>query len=391
MKVKSIYNFIIVCSLFFVAIVSINSDTLNSVALYVVIPFSFLLSYCKNRRLIVNRYLYLLLLLYAWDMFSALWSQYPSSAERELHTILGAFMLSFIFASNASNIKVLKYLYITFILLYIGAWYYSYNNLNEMIGLHGEQTRLNDAKLNANTMSYYTFYTTFSIYILFDLVKSQRWKKLCKLGFILMIPISFFVAIITASRQVLIIQIPLMALLIFERYYISANKKVKIYFIFLTIIAVALMLPTAIAVYNDSYLAMRSEQNIKEDSRWLLIIDAINVGLDHFPIGVGAGSYINYSYSQRFSHCSYSELFANNGVVGLFLYCYLLYYFVKVQWKRYLFTRDKNFFVFLIFGLIYIFDQIFYVFYLDIWLISFFLLVATHSEVYYLWLKNNSK
>lgn len=39
--------------------------------------------------------------------------------------------------------------------------------------------------------------------------------------------------------------------------------------------------------------------------------------------------------------------------------------------------------VFFICGLIYVFDNFFYVFYIDLWLIGFFMLLASHSEQYY--------
>lgn len=74
--------------------------------------------------------------------------------------------------------------------------------------MSSDADRLNDAKLNANTMAYYTFYATMAAFLLSDMVQSINYRKLFKILFLAMIPISF-VAIVTASRQVLIIQIPL--------------------------------------------------------------------------------------------------------------------------------------------------------------------------------------
>ena len=56
---------------------------------------------------------------------------------------------------------------------------------------------------------------------------------------------------------------------------------------------------------------------------------------------------------------------------------------MKVQIRRYKKFKDKYFLVFGFFGLFYIIDGFFYVFYAQIWLISFFILVATHSDTYY--------
>lgn len=63
-------------------------------------------------------------------------------------------------AANGNSIKMCKYLYVTFFVLYIGAWYYSYNNSLVVMDITSDADRLNDDKLNANTMAYYTFYVT---------------------------------------------------------------------------------------------------------------------------------------------------------------------------------------------------------------------------------------
>ena len=266
---------------------------------------------------------------------------------------------------------------------HLGAWYYSYNNALVVMEMSSDADRLNDAKLNANTMAYYTFYATMAAFLLSDMVQSINYRKLFKILFLAMIPISFFVAIVTASRQVLIIQIPLICFLIYERYFKESSSRTRMLFLLCAVVATVAILPMALDIYDNSYLAIRSQKELKEDSRWYLMWDAIEVGFNYFPFGVGAGNYIDYSINKHFSHCSYAELFANNGIVGLFLYCYLLYYFIKQQWIRFRSTLDRKFIVFLVFGVIFAFDQLFYVFYIDLWLIAFFILVATHSDAYY--------
>lgn len=380
---KSIKDFIIIACLFFAAAVSINSDALNTIALYVAIPFAFVLSYLSVGKISPNKYEAILISIFIWDCLSSLWAEYSTSVSRELHRILGAFLLTYIMAANAKSINMCKYLYLTFFVLYLGAWYYSYTNSLIAVEMTSDADRLNDDKLNANTMAYYTFYITTGAYLLSDLIRTTKWKSIYKLIFLAMLPISFFVAIVTASRQVLIIQIPLMAFLIYERYLKEANLRTKIVFLLSAIIVIVLVMPKVIEIYDNSYLAIRSKKELEQDSRWFLMWDAIKVGYDHFPLGVGAGNYINYSFNRHFSHCSYAELFANNGIVGLYLYCYLLFSFLKTQWKRYRETVDRKFVVFFVFGVIYAIDQLFYVFYIDLWLIGFFVLVVTHSDAYY--------
>ena len=57
--------------------------------------------------------------------------------------------------------------------------------------------------------------------------------------------------------------------------------------------------------------------------------------------------------------------------------------YLAAQVRRYIAYRDKEYLYFAVFGIFFIIDQIFYVFYADLYLISFFILVATHSETYH--------
>ena len=77
------------------------------------------------------------------------------------------------------------------------------------------------------------------------------------------------------------------------------------------------------------------------------------------------------------------ELFANNGIVGLILIVRIYYIFIRDQFKRYKLYRDTNYLYFFIFGIFFLIDSMFYVFHAKIWLMGFFILVASHSDVYY--------
>ena len=382
MNPKTISRSTIILCLFFAAFVSKLSDALNGMALYMLLPLAFFLSFIKCEKIAPNRYMTFLILLYVWECFSSLWALYPSTANAELKRVLGAFLLTYIMAVNGKERSMLKYLYVMFIILYLGAWIYASHSGLIMAELDGKE-RLNDAKLNANTMAYYTFYVTFACFCLSSVIDSKFWSRIWKYLFLAMIPLSFYVALVTASRQVIVIQVPLISFLLYERYYRQAGRKTRTIFICISMAIVLLAAQKVMDIYDNSFLATRAEKDLSEDSRFFILQDAIKVGFDHFPFGVGAGNYVHYSFSQNFSHCSYTELFANNGVVGLGLYVALLYRFIKLQWRRYRWTKDRQIMVFLFFGLIFAFYQFFYVFYTDLWLIAFFVLVATHADLYY--------
>lgn len=187
----------------------------------------------------------------------------------------------------------------------------------------------------------------------------------------------------------LIIQIPLLALLTFIRYIEGTSLKRKLLFVLIAAVACVASIDPITKSYDNSYLKVRSETKAKDDVRALLLQDAIKVGCQHPIMGVGPGNYVRYSFNRHFSHCTYTELFANTGVIGALIYVSLLLMFITSQWKRFWKYRDKTYLVFLVCGLIYLFDNFFYVFYVDLWLIGFFILLASHSETYFNYKKYN--
>lgn len=382
MAVKDIYTvrerIILLCT-WFAAAASLLSDLINQLALYVVLPLAFILSWnlAKSRP---NKYMIILILLYIWIAISLLWATNTNLAFRQLQQILGAFVLCFILSVNALKQKNLPWLYTIFIILLIGDWYYAYNNIFDVIDIGVD--RLDDEKLNANSLAYHTFYVTMAVYILGTL-ETFRFRKIFRWLFFLTIPLSFQTALLTASRQVLLIQAPFIFALLVIRYYAKISIAKRLLFIICLVAACTTLGHKVYNEYENSTLHQRAEKDLKEDSRTKLMKDAFKVGMEHQPFGVGAGNYIVYSYNKHFSHNNYLELFANEGIIGLWIYLWMMFHFMKVQIRRYKKYKDKYFLVFTFFGIFYIIDGFFYVFYAQIWLISFFILVATHSDTYY--------
>lgn len=386
MKKKEILCIIL---LYFAASVSLI-DSLNPLALYGAIPLSFLISLSVGNSLKTNNYLKRLLVLILWVAVTYFSAVYVEEAKNQMKNLLGVFVLSMTIANLSSDKRCVPWLYGVFIILLIQALVYA----NSHIMIEGFDTvtdRLNDEKLNANTVAYYTFFVTFAIYELGNsfLIKNRVIANIFRLLFLAMYGVSFTVAILTGSRQVLIIQIPLLVLLTFIRYIEGASLKRKLLFVLIAAVACVASIDPITKSYDNSYLKVRSETKAKDDVRALLLQDAIKVGCQHPIMGVGPGNYVRYSFNRHFSHCTYTELFANTGVIGTLIYVSLLLMFITSQWKRFWKFRDKTYLVFLVCGLIYLFDNFFYVFYVDLWLIGFFILLASHSETYFNYKKYN--
>lgn len=370
------------------------SDELNPIALYGALPLAFLISFYKNNIIRKNIYMRIILILYLWICFSYPFAGDFELADREMRRVLGAFILIYTMGALAQKKHLLPWLYCIFIFLLINAWIYAMNNLFAMVEFG--QERLSGLKLNANTLAYYTFYVTIAIFIIGEIISNylRKWFRIALFGMIL---ISFVTAIYTGSRQVLILQVPLLGILLWDRYLRKSGKSVLI-LIVVVVCSIGIYIKYGQSVYENSTLKSRSEVKAKDDIRYHIITDCIELGIKEPLVGYGPGNSVANISTGHFAHNTFLELWVNTGIPGMLIFGYLIYKFIAIQYKRWRATKDRMFFTFLVFGLFWLFDQVFYVFYTDLWLMSFFMLVATHSEQYYLgkyrnryYLYNNSK
>lgn len=366
--------------LYFAAAIRLD-ESLNVIALYFAIPLSFVLSFVSVKGLLCNKYLKLFIILCLWICLSYLGAEYIEAANRQMKQILGVVLLCVTIANLSRKEKLIPYLYFIYIILFVAAYKYALDHVLDS-NFDFSEDRLNDDKLNANTLAYYLFFNTVALFFGGEFFSKKRCSMFFKLLFICVIPVSFLTAILTGSRQVLVIQIPIILFFLAFRY-VKVNVKSIIYLFFLLLGSFILYNTVGAKFYENSYLKYRYEMNIKDDERFYLLNRAIEVGMENPLFGVGPGNYLYYNQVKGFSHCTYTELFANTGVVGLVLYMMLIFVFMRRQWLRFRFYKDKMFIAFFFIGIIFILDNMFYVFYTNLWLMSFFILIASHSEVYY--------
>lgn len=374
-------RYFVLLLLYFAAYVSLN-DSLNVIALYGAIPLACLLSfYIGGNSLKSNKYIKLLLLMYLWIAYTSFFAKFPESSSRDLRACLGVVLLSITIANMSLKPKNIPLLYGIYIILFISAIKYALQNI---IGIQYniETDRVNDSKLNANTIAYYTFFLTYTLYILGDIIQKDNLRGLFRLVFLSTIIISIVVALFTASRQVLVIQIPLILILLYIRYWKNATKCQKMLVISISIICFIFASAKVIDMYANSYLGYRSESDAREDVRVKIMETAIKVGCEYPILGVGPANFRHYNPTGHFAHCTYLELFADSGIIAASIFIILLYKFISRQWHYYRLTHKKDYLCFLVFGFIYALDNVFFVFYNAMWLMSFFILVASHSIVY---------
>lgn len=373
-------DLVIITSLFFSALVGFD-ETLNVWALYVFIPVSFVTTFLQQGGFKLKRPMVILTALYAWVIFTYFFANNDALAAKELKQILGCFLLSFVVVQNAHKKKMLPWLFTVYILLFISAVYYGATNI---IGTayNIASDRVDDSSLNANTLSYYLLMLITSVFFLAVFSNTQFWEGFFKGLFWFLFPLTFGIAIFSASRQVLITAMPLLLLYAYVRYFKGKHKH-PLGVVIMVILAGLILAPSVESIYDRSYLKQRAALDIDEDSRVLLLQDAFNVGMEHPITGVGPGNYIIYSYNRHFSHCTYTELFANTGLPGMLIFVFMLYEFIRKQIQRYRQYKDTIFLAFCFWGIVFAYAQIFFVYYQSLWLISFFVFTFSVSDYYY--------
>lgn len=385
MQSKQTYRVLALLLLLFNALFSFNFSKIVSqqTALYICVPGAFVITFFATSNFKASTSLKLLIAVYVWECITFLVAEDQAIALDELKRLAACFMMAFSFFYLGKKEKLIPWLYIIYVVYYLGMVYYARTNLL-LDDFDYSEERLGDRILNANLVAYVTFFVTFIVFISPHFVKRDWLKLLFKILFILSPIWSFGVGILTGSRQVLIIQFPFIAILLYLRYLRRTNLYTQVISVVAVIIFAVSVWDKVDNIYEQSYLSTRMEMEIEEDARMIHYQRAMQIGLDNPITGVGPGNYKLYTPNRRsFSHSSYSELFANNGFPGLILYILLFYFFCKRQWRCYRRTHDKQFLYFFIFGLFYVVDNAFYVMHTAPWLISFFILVDSHSNTYF--------
>ena len=345
----------------------------NNICLYVFLPLSFVLVLSQNRDIYkTNRFLKLLFVLYFWFLISSFFSVDVNESFLQVKRTVATFLLCTVFASIGEKRPVVGY--VIYLLFFIALLYYAYFNILSIIDVSEE--RMQDDNVNANMFAYYTSFTTFALFILSYC--STNKKRLFNVLFLCMIPLSFIVALLTGSRQTLLVQIPLIASLLGVKYV--RNGKGVLVFGLIILVAILLFFSLGEGMYEHSTLAHRNELSVGDDERTFLIKDAFRVGFNNLVLGVGPGCYKLVNPTHHYAHCAYAELIACSGLPALTIYVSMLIIFIKTQIKRYYASKNRLFLSFALFGVIFSFQNLFYAFYLLPWLMSFFVLVSSHSN-----------
>jgi|WetSurMetagenome_2_1015567.scaffolds.fasta_scaffold16426_4 O-antigen ligase len=373
---------ILVVIMFFVIFVpSSFHQIINSISLYLFIPVLFVYSVIKYPKLIIiYKPLTYLLLLFCWSLITSIKSTDLDLTIREIRQLLGVFMLCYIFVFYCfTNPKYIYIFYLLYILKFFTIFYFALNN-----GLQVADVRFDIEELNANMFGYFGF---FSIVSAFFLWQSGQYKLLNSMFLFVLFALCLFLSVIScfiaASRAGIAISV-LAAVSLLIIYIFNTSSKKAIWGIVMLIILGAILVPVLSSYYEGSVLESRFQiEDLQNESRYHLIMRAVEVGCQNPLFGVGPGNYELYSGNMQFSHSTYTELFANNGVIALLLFISILYSFLKKNMSLYSSGQHlrKNAMYFFCFILLYILYNLFYGFHLSLFLMGFFFVVLAHLEI----------
>lgn len=354
--------------------------SVNSVVLFVVMPLLFLWAYYKYQRKAGQNCVLYYWILIGWFAVTVVTSTDVINSLSYMKTLVGGFMSSIImYLMASSKIKNGIYITVAYILLLVTTIWYLWES-GQLMNLDINNERLDDEFVNANDLAYYLFYVAGSSYLLFYYFHTKKVFSI--LTFIVIIIVSLWLSLLTASRQILLIVIPYILICILFQFWKEAKIKLgRVITVFLLGgLLIITIVPRVQDFFSGSLMEARLESDVKEDVRAVLLKEAIQIGLDNPIVGVGPGNMIHFSKVGGFSHNSYAELFSNSGIIAVIIYLIMIVPMASINRKRYRVTKEPIFAFLYITCIFWILYNMLYVFYSSLWLISFYFLLKGISD-----------
>lgn len=358
----------------------------HSISLYVITPFLFVFSIYKTPYLFKDNYIIAYLVIMFWSLITCFTSINQAESWIAYRVMAGCFMISFImysFITRSNSPQRTTAIFFTFILLFLTTFIYLYLS-GDMYALDTTTDRLEGKNMNGNDIAYELFHVVIVVFIFINAIRdvNSMFKMIIS---VFLVFLSLWCSILTGSRQIVVVIIPLVVVSAFFSLNINKSSKSKR---FIRLLLVFIGIGIVIGVFQryfyntlmNSFLYTRMQDNMAEDSRVGMISRAFVAGVEHPFFGVGTGCFYLYDRSRHFSHCTYTELFANSGIIPLIAYLYMVIKFMVEQRKRYRITKDRVFLYLFICSIFWAAYNFFYAFNTTAWSMSFFFLLIGYSN-----------
>ena len=352
--------------LFLMAFVLWRGD-LYQVSLYVLIPILIVFSFSNNYRTITQcKYYRPYLVLLLWALLSSLINDHTADSIRKMIPMFASFLLSisaYSIALKKNNSIFLYFAYFAFFIVLMSQTFQQ-SGFVQNFDYADEIEREGTTKMNANEYAYYSFFLIIAIRMMLEWLGMIKSKFLLLLIYLVLTVVVTYVALLTASRQVLYIEIPLLAFLLYVDF-IKNNKKggSKVVFMMLIIVALFAIIPVFMYYFDNSYLAVRSEVSYQEDNRSTLLVEAMEIAFFHPLFGLGLAHPIGVivdGIPVSFSHCTYTHLASRCGLLTSILYLYIAIKYLNTQYKHYRLYKDTIYLLYFVFGAFYFIGNFLY-------------------------------
>jgi len=243
-----------------------------------------------------------------------------------------------------------------------------------------EETDRGMFDLNANTYSYYAFFSIISTFYLIEFRVSFIYKILS----IFISILGIYMSLITASRSGLLFMVFLPVLywlFIFKSKRLGANIKLLI-----SSILIFIFLFNLYGIYSNSYIKYRIDTSLESgDAREDLVFESFIAIEKEIITGYGPGQLRYHIYNKHsYSHNSFTEIAGDLGIFGLILLLLLLITPIIIGLKMYFNVRykmNKNIIKLnILFFLFFLFYNNFYTFYQTIFGMIFFIVIVNIQD-----------
>jgi len=325
-----------------------------------------------------------LALIFIGGLFSVFYLKKTEIFVSNLNSFFGAVLSAYIALALNKSKNYSNYFHVGFILsifLLVAIMYkngnFSFTNFANIVDFRDR------FMLNANAYSYFSFFGNFSLFLLHHKYKSKFTAIL-----LLALPLLFLIiSFVTLSRSGLLFII--LINLIYWTFINVPEKNNKAKKLLRKLVVILLIVVLGIKfldIYQGSRIQNRVQGSVQssEDPRGLLIVNSLKVFVEHPIFGVGLGQVRVYNGHGQFSHNSYVEILAEQGIVGGFMLFLLFGIPLKKSW--YLFRKrreDPLAKIFLMFFVTFYMYNNFYVFYkFPFAMMYFFLIISLMNKLY---------
>lgn len=372
-------RFIFIVLIYYVIIAPFYPE-LSKVAVRIILPLLFIVQLVISKS--IPKYFITFVILYFYSALSILYCLSDEPYFEAIRKLTAVMLFSYLVSSIITrNPKFINSMYLIYLLLFFYSLYYSWET--GIFSVNTSSERFDNDIFGTNVLGYYLFMGFFSLWFFFIESQTKRNRIFIVIAICLSISAGIYFLILGATRGGIIVTLVSLFLFVYNSFASKKSRVIRVsYFLFF---ALALYILSSL-IYNRLEGMLIHERlrvisgNLGEEVRWKLLIDSMRIGFDNLLLGVGAGN-VSLFLDGAFSHSSFTEIFANHGIIGIVLLFIILADFFRSV-KRIQINSNpaiKQFApYFMSFFFVFAMYNMLYVMYLHPLIMGFFYIMRTH-------------